>query len=39
MKVGAADRAGRDLDDRVAGVLDLRIWNSIYPDVALSVPA
>jgi len=39
MKVGAADGAGRDLNDSVARVLDLGIRNSIYPDVAFSVPA
>ena len=39
VEVGAADGAGGDLDDRVAGMLDLRIRNSVYPDVAFSVPA
>jgi hypothetical protein len=39
MKVGAADGAGGDLDDRVAGMLNLRIRNRVYPDVAFSVPA
>ena len=39
MEVGAADGAGGDLDDRVAGMLDLRIRNRVYPDVAFSVPA
>ena len=39
MKVGAADGAGRDLNDCVAGMLDLRIRNRVYPDVAFSAPA
>ena len=39
MKVRAADRTRGDLDDRVAGVLDLRIRNRVDPDVAFSVPA
>jgi hypothetical protein len=38
MKVGTADGAGGD-PDRVAGMLDLRIRNGVYPDVAFSVPA
>jgi hypothetical protein len=37
--VGAANGAGRDLDDRIAGILDLRIGNRIDPNVAFSVPA
>jgi hypothetical protein len=39
MKVGAADGASGDLDERVARVLDLWIRNCIDPDVAFSVPA
>jgi hypothetical protein len=31
---GAADGASGDLDDRVAGMLDLRIRNGIHPNVA-----
>ena len=38
VQVGAADRAGGDPDDRVAGVLDLRIRNSVDADVTLPVP-
>src|SRR4051812_15909628 len=38
MKVGAADRAGRDLDDGVAPVLDFRIGDGVAADVALAVP-
>jgi hypothetical protein len=39
MKVRATDGTSGYLDDRVAGMLDLRIWNSVYSDVAFSVPA
>jgi hypothetical protein len=39
MKVGAADGAGRYLNDCVAGMLDLRIRNRVDPDIAFSVPA
>ena len=39
MKVRAADGTGRYLDNCVAGMLDLRIRNRVYPDVAFSVPA
>jgi hypothetical protein len=39
MKIGTADGAGRDLDNRVTGVLDLGIRNSVYSNVAFSVPA
>ena len=39
MKIGAADRAGGDLDDRVAGMLDLGIGNGVDANVAFSVPA
>jgi hypothetical protein len=37
VKVGPADSAGGDLDDRLSGYLGIR--NSIYSDVAFSVPA
>jgi hypothetical protein len=39
MKVGTADRAGSDLDDRVARMLNFRVRNRVYPDVTFSVPA
>jgi hypothetical protein len=39
MEVRAADGASGYLDDRVAGVLDLRIRNGVHPNVAFSVPA
>jgi hypothetical protein len=39
MKVGATDGAGRDLDNRVARMLDRGIGNRVYPNVAFSVPA
>ena len=39
MQVGAANRAGRDLDHGVAGVLDPWVGNGIDADIALSVPA
>ena len=38
VQVGAADRAARDLDDRVAGILDLRVGNSVAADVRGAVP-
>jgi hypothetical protein len=38
MEVRAADGAGGDLDDCIAWMLDLRIGNFIYPNVAFSVP-
>jgi hypothetical protein len=37
MEVGAADRAGRDLDDRVTSVLDFWICNAVAANVALAV--
>ena len=39
MEVGSADRARRDLDDGIPRMLDLRIRNRVYPNVAFSVPA
>ena len=39
MQVGAADRAGGDLDYRIAGVLDLRIGDGVDANVAFPVPA
>jgi hypothetical protein len=39
VKVRPTDGAGGDLDDRIAGMLYLGIRNSIYSDVAFSVPA
>ena len=39
VQVGAADAGGRDLDDRVARVLDLRVGDGVDADVALAVPA
>ena len=38
VKVGAADRAARHLDDRIAGILDLRIRHRVVTDVLLAVP-
>jgi len=38
VEVGTTDGAGRDLDDRIAGMPDLRIRNSVHPNVAFSVP-
>src|SRR5208283_5136536 len=38
VQVGAADRAGRDLDDRVAAVLDFGVGNAFAADVALAMP-
>ena len=38
VKVAAADRAARDLDDCVARVFDLGIANRIVADVFLAVP-
>ena len=39
MQVGAADRAGGDLDHRVTRVLDFRIRDGVDADVTLPVPA
>ena len=39
MKVRTANGTCRDLDDRIAGMLDLRVGNSIDADVPFSVPA
>ena len=39
VEVGAADCAGCDLDYRIARVLDFRVGNGVYPNVAFSVPA
>jgi hypothetical protein len=39
VQVGAADGAGRHLDDDVAIVLDRRVWHAVAPDIALAVPA
>jgi hypothetical protein len=39
MEVRAADGTRGDLDDGVAGMLDLRIRNRVNLDVAFSVPA
>jgi hypothetical protein len=39
VQVGAADGAGRDLDDGVAAVLDLRVRDGVAADVLLAVPA
>jgi hypothetical protein len=39
VQIGAADRATRDFDDGVAGVLDLGIRNLIASDVLGAVPA
>ena len=38
VQVGAADRAGRHLDDGVARMLDLRIGHALAAHVALAVP-
>ena len=38
VQVGAADGAARDLDDRVARILDLRVGDGVAPDVLLAVP-
>ena len=38
MKVGAADRARRDLDDRIARMFDFRIWDLFAANVAFAVP-
>jgi hypothetical protein len=38
MEVGPADRAGRDLDDRVADILDFWIRHRFAPNVVLAVP-
>jgi hypothetical protein len=39
VQVGAADRARRHFDDRVARILDLRVGNGVAADVLLAVPA
>ena len=39
MQVGTTNRAGRDLDDRIARMLNFRIRTSVDPDIAFSVPA
>ncbi len=38
VEVGAADGAGRDLDDGVAIVLDLGVGNALAADVVFAVP-
>jgi hypothetical protein len=38
MQIGATDRAGGDLDDRIAPVLDRRIRHALAADVALAMP-
>ena len=38
MKVGPADRAGRNLDDRIARMLDLGIGDGVDADVAFAMP-
>jgi hypothetical protein len=38
MEVRTADRAGGDLDDRVASVLDLGIRYTLAADIVLAVP-
>jgi len=39
MQIRAADRACRDLDDRVARLLDLRIGHAFAPHVMLAMPS
>ncbi len=39
MQVGAADRARRDFDDRVSGMLNGWVGYRIDPDIAVAVPA
>ena len=39
VQVRAADAGGRDLDDHVRRVLDLRVRDGVAPDVGLAVPA
>jgi hypothetical protein len=39
MEVRATDGATRYLDDRVAGMLNLGVWNGVDTDVAFSMPA
>jgi hypothetical protein len=39
MEVRAANRAGGDLDDHIARVLDYGIGNGVNADIALPVPA
>ena len=38
MEIGAANRAGRDLDDRVSAILDFWIRHGFASDVVLAVP-
>jgi hypothetical protein len=38
VQVGAADAAGGDPDDRIAGVLDLGVGNGVDANVASAVP-
>ena len=38
MEIGAANGAGRDLDDRIPRMLNLRVGDRIDADIALSVP-
>jgi hypothetical protein len=38
MEVGAADSGGRDPDDHVLRLADVRIGNVLDPDIALAVP-
>ena len=38
VQIGTADRTGRNLDDRVAGMLDLRVRYAFAADVLFSVP-
>src|SRR4051794_27245169 len=38
MEVRATDRAARHFDDRIPGVLDLRIGDAIAPDILFAVP-
>ena len=39
MKVGTADRAGRDFNDCVARMLNLGIWYSVNAHIPFTVPA
>jgi len=39
VEVRPADRAGGDLDDRIARMLDLRVGYGVYSDIAFAVPA
>ena len=38
VEIRSADRAGRDLDDGIARMLDLGIGNGVYPNVTFSMP-